>query len=399
MRRYLAYLAGSLGGCALLGSLLTSAFASPPPPAFQPALHSDRATTVGSLRVNGILRVNRNASTYGRLYAHGGIQVWKGLTVRTGTLAANSLDVSGAITAQSATVAGTVQAGPVSAASLTLSGALTSSGRIAGNGVDAGTAGLTTSGPINGGALTAGSVSDSGALSAGAATLSSLTVSGAVTLPSATINNLTAPNGLTIGGSSGKTAQLGVNSSGALTVSDLVTSGNVVVGGNLSVAGTATLNVSSLAVSTVTAPNASGTTTPGPLTIQGSVISLVGNAVSLNTNTTLAGGADLSGTVSGSNATHLVANGDRDLAGTVTVPVTSNVQPGGVATYTISFVQPFASAPTVTVTPVTDPQPGSSYQPKIWLNVTKDQFTIYLAPTQTHNQDYTVVFDYHVTGA
>lgn len=429
-----------VGAGALAGSVLTGAFAAVPRPFnTQERAHAKKYSVNGDLTVTSVLKVNKNLSIYGNTYSHGREEVWKGLVVRAGGIKSDALTVTGPIQAQSAVIATNLQAGAITGTTLaltgaaTVGGALSANGKIAGNGVDAGAGGLTTTGASTLGALSASSVADSGALSAGsittsgtlnagATTLSGLTVSGAVNLANANItgnvnfsnanvtglnlssflqNGATLPT-LTVGSSAatsspltvaanGKTASLNVSSTGALT-----TSGDLAVGGALSVAGA--FAPGSLTTSTVVAPNASGTSTLGSLTLQGNGISLAGN-------TTIANGADLAFSTASNSAGHVLATGDVDLAGTVQISAFTGQTPSQGVTVTRSFTEPFATQPAVVVTPMSDPGPNLIGPPKIWVTLNQNSsnqytgFTLHYAPSQTVGASYNVLYAYHVIGS
>jgi hypothetical protein len=412
-------------------SVFSEALASHPPASHEFIGNAAKSFTVnGKLTVTDVLRVNKNQSVYGRQYAHGGLQVWKGMTVTSGGVTADSLNVKGALSAASATLSGnlqtgTLQAGTMNGSTLALTGAATiggvlnAAGRITGNGLDAGTGGLTTTGNIAGagfsassitdsGVLSAGSVTTSGALSAGSAAFGSLQVAGNVNFTGATVTGLNLSN-LNLGGSTltslnvgstsnsaapfnlsanGKTIALGVNGSGALTTDSLVLGG---AGG--------------LTTSLVTAANASGTTTPGPLALTGSTITLSGN-VQHNGNTTFGQGKDLIFTTGSGAATHVTAGGDTDVAGTLTVsPSSSSVSTNpDVRTVQYNFVEPYTSAPVVVVTPTSNPAQGSLI-PAVWvtLNVnSSNQYTGFILHYQTSStvaNPSAVTYNYHVIGS
>ena len=276
-----------VGAGALMTSVFSGALASHSPGFHEFIRNAVKSYTVnGKLTVSDVLRVNKNQSVYGRQYAHGGLQVWKGVTVTNGGMTVNSggvtadaLSVKGALSAASATLAGnlqtgTLQSGAINGSTLALTGAatvggvLTSAGRITGNGMDAGSGGLTTTGNVAGagfsassitdsGALSAGSLTTSGSLSAGSAAFNNLQVGGSVNFTNATVTglNLSSLNlggsnlsSLTLGNTSsssapltlaanGKTIALLVNGNGALALDNLAVNSTLAIGGNASVAG------------------------------------------------------------------------------------------------------------------------------------------------------------------
>jgi hypothetical protein len=378
----------------------------------------------------------------GRLYAHGGLQVWKGLTVTSGGVTADTLNVKGAISAASATLSGnlqtgTLQTGPMTGATLaltgaaTIGGALNAAGRITGNGLDAGTGGLTTTGNVAGagfsassitdsGGLSAGSITTGGSLAAGSAAFGSLQVAGNVNFTNATITGLNLSN-LNLGGSSlsslsvgstsnsaapfnlssnGKTISLGVNGNGALTTDSLAVNSGLTVGGNSSIVGNLVLGGSGgLTTSLVTAPNSSGTTTPGPLALTGSTITLNGSA-------TISQGKDLIFSTGSGVATHISAPGDTDVAGTLSVSPSSNTASTSpdIRSAQYNFIEPYSRAPIVTVTASSNPAQGS-LTPAVWvtLNVNSSNqytgFVLHYQTSATVANPSTVTYNYHVIGS
>jgi hypothetical protein len=415
-----------VGAVALSGSVLTGAFARVPGP-FHTLERSQakRYSVNGDLTVAHVLRVNSNTNIYGNTYARGKAEVWKGLTVRSGGIKSDTLMLTGQLQAQSAVIATNLQAGAITGTTISLTGAasvggaLSVTGKIAGNGVDAGAGGLTTTGSATVGGLTASSITDSGelaagsiatngTLTAGATTLSGLTVTGNVDFTKATVTGLNLSgflqNGATlptlqVGATSastaplavvenGKSAALGVNSSGALT-----TSGDLAVGGNFSVAGS--FSPGTLTTGNVVSPPASGQTTPG-----GSALNIQGSGINLTGNTTLAAGSDLimSAPTTGS-ASHIAANGDFDLAGSTQLAVPGNVGAGYDATKSVKFAQAYGNAPIVVVTPAQDPVPGINQGAPYWVTTTTTDFTIhYKTVAANSGNGFNLTFYYHVFG-
>lgn len=391
-----------LGASALGASAFTGAWASPPSP-FRNMIRSNahNVTFQGRVTVNNVLRVKKNSSVYGHDYAHNDLQVWQGLLVHSGGIKADSLDISGPAQMQSAAVAGVLQAGAITGTSLSVGGAasvggtLTANGKIVGNGFDAGTGGLTTSGNITTSSLSAALINDSGALNT-----NSLTVTGNVNFSGATVTGLSSNGGtlpsLTVGSpaatsapitlsANGHTTQIGVNSTGALLLGDVSTTGNVAVGGP-----------GGLTASLLQGPPPAGGSNPGPVALQGSAISLAGD-------TTLANGSDLRFSTSGTSAGHIVAGSDADVAGTVYIHVSQGQVPSTESTKSVTFTQPYNSVPTITLTPLADPDPGSSTAPKVWVTVTMGSgnytgFTVHYAPSATAGAAHDIPFDYHVIG-
>lgn len=440
-----------VGAGALMTSVFSGALASHPPASHTFFRNAAKSYTVnGRLIVTDVLRVNKNQTVLGRQYAHGGLQVWKGLTVTSGGVTADSLNVKGALSAASATLSGnlqtgTLQAGTMSGNTLALSGAATvggalnAAGKITGNGLDGGTGGLTTTGNIAGagvsassivdsGALSAGSVTTGGPLSAGSAAFGSLQVAGNVNFSGATVTGLNLSN-LNLGGSTlsslsvgstsnstapfslssnGKTIALGVNGNGALTTDSLAVNSGLLVGGNSAIAGNLVLSGSGgLTTSLVTAANASGTSTPGPLALTGSTITLSGNVLN-NGNTTLGQGKDLIFSTGSGAATHITAGGDGDVTGSLTVTPPGNVTTLGSATATVTFTKPYTSVPNVVVTAVSNPNQGPNLTivPSEWVtptfNASTNQytgFTFHYQVTSTTSNPSAVTYDYHVIGS
>ncbi len=456
MKNGLRLIVPVLGAGALITSVFSGALASHSPAPREFLRTAVKSYTVnGKLTVTDVLRVNKNQSVYGRQYAHGGLQIWKGMTVTNGGLTvtsggvtADALNVKGALSAASATLAGnlqtgTLQSGAINGSTLALTGAATiggvlnAAGRVTGNGVDAGSGGLTTTGNIAGsgfsassitdsGALSAGSLTTSGSLSAGSAAFSNLQVSGAVNFTNATVTglNLSSLNlsgstlsSLTLGntssssaplnlGANGRTIALGVSSNGALALDNLAVNSSLAVGGSASIGGNLSIGGSGgLTTGVVTAPTPSGSSTPSTLALAGSTIALNGNTIH-NGNTTLAQGKDLILSTSIGAATHVTAAGDTDVAGVLSVtPAASVTSPGpAVGTAQYNFTEPYTTAPNVVVSASSNPL-QSAQVPAVWvtLNVnSSSQYTgfilHYQVPSTTSNPA-TVTYNYHVIGS
>src|SRR5436305_965114 len=117
MRAKLRFVVPFVGAGALLASAFTGALASRPGP-FQDYSRSGAVksfTVGGRLTVTDVLRVQKNTSVYGKLYAHGGEQIWTGLLVHNGGIKSDSLEVTGPIQVQSATISGNLQAATIQA--------------------------------------------------------------------------------------------------------------------------------------------------------------------------------------------------------------------------------------------------------------------------------------------
>jgi hypothetical protein len=340
---------------------------------------------------------------------------------------ANNLSVAKGLSADSIT--GTTLT--VSGAS-TIGGALTVTG-----GVDAKSGGFTTTGNLTAGGATVSSLTDTGALTAGSATLSGLTVSGPVDFSHATVtglSNVGSATTLTVGTVSstsppltiienGQSSTIGVSNGslqlGGSAAPNVSTAGNLSVGGNLTVAGSSALNVSSL-----TAPNASGTTTPGQFTLTGNPIVLTGavqatSSLTVAGNTTFNGNATVSpgndlivpgsagnGTTTPANTVHVLASGNKDVAGTVTVQVSGGTAANTELTNTVTFVRNYTAAPIVVLTPANDPNPGSAAAAKYWVTLTTNGsgaytgFIVhYVTASLIGANNQPVTFNYHVIGS
>lgn len=473
MSTRLKYVLSAIGAGVLATSAITAAFASHPVGFRGQVKSQSRTTTVsGNLTVTNVAHINKNESVYGRLYAHGGEQVWKALTVKSGGLSVSggtntdSLNVGTTLAADSATIAHNLSAGNISGAGLSLTGGATVGGKLTANGVDAGAGGITTAGSI-----TASGLSVSGNVNFANATVTGLNLSN-INLTNAALQTLnlgnpsstSAPLNLS---ENGQTEQLGVDSTGALTVrsanigagtfgtlnlgttSDTTSgltlnengkslqlgvdaNGNLTVGGGLafsgplstsnalSVAGNATVNGSltvgnsvGVIASNLQAPNPSGSTSPGALTLQGSTIALTGSTTA-NGNLTLSGASDLnlsapatSGTVTSNS--HIVANGATDVAGTLAIGVGTS----GEATATQCFRKAYGTAPIVTITATSDPAPAADFAasangaPKVWVTTVAQSFggcanggfTIHYVPPAAVTSSFTVSYAYHVVGS
>jgi hypothetical protein len=412
-------------------SVLTNAAASRPPAQHLGA--QSRANIKGNTNVSGTLHVKGNINVKKNSYFRGKAEIDKGLLVKNG-LKVDSLAVSGAFSADSGTIANSLQvskglsADSITTTTLGVQGLLTASG-----GIDAKGSSITTTGSLAAGQATVSSLTDTGSLTAGSATLGGLTVTGAVDFTHATVTGLSGvgnATSLTVGAvgatsppltivENGQSSTIGVNNGslvlGGSAAPNVSVPGNLSVGGNLSVTGTSNLSVSSL-----TAPNASGTTTPGQFTITGNPIVLtgavqtsssltVGGATTHNGNVTVSSGNDLilpgtaaSGTTA-ANAAHIVASANRDIAGTVTVTIPANTPTATEVTANVSFTRNYAGAPVVVVTPAQDPSLGATAAAKYWVTPTGSGpytgFTLHYVTTEAPSANaQTVTFYYHVIG-
>src|SRR3954447_19058322 len=133
MRDASKYIVSVVGAGALVASVLTDALASHPNAS---GPRPSRAAINSNLNVNGILHVSKNETVYGNFYTKGKAEVYQGLTirdkglnVRAGGIKGDTLDVSGALHAQSGVidqnlnVTANLQAANISGTSLTLAGA------------------------------------------------------------------------------------------------------------------------------------------------------------------------------------------------------------------------------------------------------------------------------------
>ncbi|HEX6507301.1 MAG TPA: hypothetical protein VF221_06685 [Chloroflexota bacterium] len=440
MKTGMRYILPLLGAGAITLSVFSEALASHPAENGRLSRDAVKAYTVnGRLTVTDVLRVMKNQSVYGRQYAHGGLQVWKGLSVTSGGVTADSLNVKGALGAASGTFSGNLQAGTLQSGAMngstlalsgaaTIGGAVTSAGKLTANGVDAGSGGLTTSGNITTAGLAATSVADSGALSANTITsngpisgqtgaFGNLQVSGNVNFSGANVTGLSLGNlnltGATLStlnvgttasttspfllSGNGKSVALGVNGNGALTADNLAVNnglsvgGVATVGGNLAVGGTGgvTSNV-------LTAQNASGTSTPGTLSLIGSTIALNGNVQSSGSLSVL-GGRDLVFSTGNGTATHVTSNTDLDVTGQITINADGSNHDQSI---TRTFIEPYSSIPYVVVTATSDPNPAGN-TPKVWVIVNASSgkytsFTLhYMVPSGPATAG-SITYNYHV---
>lgn len=463
MVRGTRYVIPAFGAGALVLSAFSGAFASRTDGLRQLARSQKTTTVNGNLKVTNVARVKSNLSVYGVAYSHGGAQIWQGLLVRSGGVKTDRLDVTGPLAAQSATVsnnlqAGTLQATTINGSTLTLSGAgtvggtLNVSGKVTGNGLDAGSGAITTTGNLNAagiaasGQLSAGSISTAGQLTASQATLSNVTVSGTLNLSGAQVSGLSISNlsGSTVGSlnigaptattapfnlsENGKTVNIGVDTSGNLTLGSLLTSGNLGIGGNASVGGTlavtgattvggalAVQGANGIVATSLTAPSTTSgtTTTPGTLTLGGGSI-VLGAATTASNGLTLGNGSDLTFTApsGGTTASHMVASGDRDLAGQQIISVPTSTASGvDVSTLagtntTVQFARTYTSLPIINISPASIPSPGTEAAPKYWTTPitgtasgTYTGFIIHYVPTQNVSAtNFQVTFNYHVIG-
>jgi hypothetical protein len=320
----------------------------------------------------------------------------------TGTFSAANLSTNGSVTAGSVVDNGTLQAQAIATAGAVQAQSVTATGTVQGN------------------AVNAGSMTVTNAVNANTANLTNLKVTGAIDFTNATVTGLTLGNlggsvsTLTVGATSantpplsvsenGQTAQVGVNGSGAVTVNNLNVGTALQVGGagtvtgNLTVGGSLTLNNGlSLPGNTTTtgllASEITGTlvsSNPGPLSINSSALTINAPTTALNT-VTLAGGSNLALSTGSSVASHIIANGDTDVSGTLTVPISGG--PLYSASYT--FTQTYSSTPVVVVTPVS-PSATDVGPIRYWVTPHAGSFTITVGGSPSVPN---VTFDYVVIG-
>lgn len=462
MRNYVISVASVAGAAALAGSMLSGAMAARPAPLHPLTKIVAKKKAVkkykvgGDLEVHGVVRVDKNNSVYGRLYAHGGEQVWHGLLVNTGGIKSDSLNVTGPAQMQSATIAGNLQAGAMTGTSLNMSGpvtlgaTLTVGGKVTANGVDAGASGLTTSGTVTAAGVSATSISDSGTLNAGSVTTNgtltagSVNSSGTVTAAGAALGNLTATgtvdlsnatlklpaNVFNLNGSSvtslnvgqtlnvgtvsqsippltvaegGQTATVGVDTNGNLLTNGIDVK-NLVVTGSFTLPGNGALSVSGIAGAPV-----NGSSGPGPLSLQGTQVTIGGNAITLAANTAISNGADLNlnGAIGGApqGASHLTASSNSDVAGLVSFNSSSvnPANPTSVLPQTVTFQRPYKNQPIIELTADSDPAPGSTYMPKVWVELLGSTgnytgFRVYYVPVPNEATSINVIYGYTVIG-
>jgi hypothetical protein len=457
------YVVSVVAAGALIGILASNALAGSASNA-RTGARAGTQTFSGNVTVNGNLHADKNLSANGPMYAHKGVQVLSGnlmikkgdlavpaaglnvtgggLNIATGGLTVNggtksdSLVVTNAVSVGgNATVTGNLQTGAATATSLNVTGAATvgttlnAAGKITGSGLDAGTGAITTTGTVSAGQITATTIVGTGTLTA-----TNLTVAGNVNftnahitgldLTGATLNGATFLS-LTVGNATaavsplfvtanGKTAAIGVNSTGAVTVDSLFVNaglqangsgsilGSLSVGGNATVGGTLTVsNAAGITTSNITAPSPSSTL--GPLTLVGSTIGLTGG-VNVNGPLTLSTSSNLILTGTSGSASHIVAaSTDPDVAGIVTVNVGAVAVTPWIAngvSPTVSFKMPYAAAPTVVLTAVGDPNPNGPIAPKVWVTSSASGFTVNYQSQDaaTAAAATTVQFYYHVIG-
>lgn len=439
---------GVLGAAALVGALLTNALASQPGPS-EARGHAQgwKYNYHGNALFNGIVRITKNNSVYGKLYAHGGEQVWRelllnsgGLIISKGSLSVSSpssqssfggsLSIAGNLSAAGISASALSTTGAISGASLSTTGAATIAGKLtASGGIDAGSANITTTGGITAGTLTAGTLTATnlnlsgafqpanittntlattgaatigGTLSAGnvnlggTLTFNNARVAGTVDFSGASVIGLSGLGGsvtsLTVGALSGTTAPLtiqgnggtatiGVNSTGTLQIASLAATGNVTVAGTLT-------------TPTISGPPTGASNTPGNLTLTGSSVTL-GNGADLNLALPSTSGV----------ASHIIANGNGDVAGQLAVSVPGGTTAGtDVSSSAVPFTQAYATKPSVIVTALGNPESASNNAPKVWVEILGSSgsytgFKVHYAPSEaTVGTTYSVTFDYLVIG-
>jgi hypothetical protein len=177
-----------------------------------------------------------------------------------------------------------------------------------------------------------------------------------------------------------KTVSLGVNTAGNATVDSLVTTSTTA---GLTVTGTAGV-VTPLLQGLPT----SGTTVPGVLSLQGTEINLNGAVHIVNFND-----LTFSTSASGAAASHILAQGDRDVAGTITLTIPTGT---GTGSANVTFVKPYSTAPAVIITPQSDPDPERTAAPKMFVTASTTGFTITEVPAGSETAAHQITFAYHV---
>jgi hypothetical protein len=319
----------------------------------------------------------------------------------TGTISAGGLTTSGSFSAGTLSTTGQFTAGSIVDNGTLQASAIAASGAIQGQS-------LTTTGAIQGSAVTAGTISATNTVTANTANLTTLKVTGGVDFTNATVtglslNNLTGTlSSLTIGATSGttpplavqengQTAQVGVNGSGALTVSNLNVGSGLTVGGALTLTGGLTLPGTTAATGLVASQISGPGSSPGALSINSNSLTLNAPTSALNT-LTLSSGSNLALTASGTSASHIVANGDTDVAGTLTVPISG---PGPWHVDSPAFSVTYSGAPDVVVTPTGSTASGDPGAIRYWVTTHTNGFTINVNGTTAQSN---ITFNYVVIG-
>jgi hypothetical protein len=304
-----------------------------------------------------------------------------------GKLTAANVTTGGALTAANANVSGTL-----SAANLSLSGTFSA-------------ANLSTTGALTAGSLTVpGTVNLNGAKITGTVDFSGATVTGlsGTGLGSGTVANLV------VGSTTAVNPPLTITENGTNTSLGVDQNGNLVLAHGITVNGPLAITGSTgFVTSALTAPNVSGGTTPGAL-------SLTGNPINLAGTTALTNGSDLTitNTNASGTATHLIANGDKDLAGTasVTLPASATLAANTDLPVSVNFTKAFTTAPVVTITPAANPTQGGA-SPYYWVTLissttnnvtTYTGFTIHYISTTAitaPSGGLNIPFNYHVVGS
>jgi len=449
MRKSFTAAVAIIGACALIGSLLTNALASKPAPLRGLARTQDKKFAVnGSLNVTGVLKVNKNVNIVtGKLYAHNGAQIWKRLTISGGGLIVTpALQVTGPSAATFA--GGLTTSGNVTTGALTVNGALSTTGAasIGGKltsigGVDAGAGGVTTTGDVAAKNVNAsGNITTTGNISANQLTVQTLSITnfapstistGAIsaatltTTGNASIGGTLSAGSTTLGGLA-LTSGANVNFNGAnvnFTGANVTGLSGVGTGGNPSslIVGASTATTSPLTITENNHSATIGVDTNGNLTVSPgfttvttssltssltssntlNALSIAGAPINLQNATNLVNGSDLGFSIPGANvASHILANGDADVAGvTSAITVQQNTNPPQTYSTTLkTFSKPYASTPIVVVTPTTNPGLYTTGAVHIWVTASTTGFTVNLATTGNVTQQYSVSFNYLVIG-
>jgi hypothetical protein len=477
------YILAAVSAGALVGSLVSTAFAGKPG-GTGAALQSHAPTGLsvgGALTVDGVAKFNSNLNVSKKpLYAHGGAQVWKslkvnqggltvadgvsiqkgGLTVSAGGTHTDSLLVDTSMKAADAEISGNVTSGPIASTGSIVGTSFTAAGSGSTGGTlnlsngnntvaltNTGNSTISTTGTISAGnltttgtfsaanlstagQLTTGSIVDNGTLQAQAVAasgsiqgqsvtatgtvqattgnLTNLNVTGAINFTNATVTGLSLSQlsgsgqlaALTVGTTSAttppftvsensKTAQIGVNSSGAVTVDNLAVGSGLTLSGGLTLPGNT--STTGLIASQIAGPG----NTPGALTITSSGLNING-PIGAGGDLTLKSGHDLELSTGTGFASHIDANSDADVAGVVTV----HIPAAGLGPFTqsVPFSVPYSTAPMVQLTPTVKPSQFSTAGVNYWVVPSSSGFIVNVAPDVAAGTAYDLSFDYQVVG-
>lgn len=354
-------------------------------------LQSSGAITGSSLALTAGTGGSGTLTAAGKITGNG-VDAGAGGVTTTGAVNAASLATSGNISAT-----GSITAAAAAIQSLSVTGAVNFSG--------ATIQGLNLSSVLNGGTLpkltlgTSNSADTPLTLAANGQSVALGVNSNAdVTVPRLTANLLSAGCSTTSSApltvcQNGKTASFGVDTNGAITATNLnvtgtlTTGSNFAIGGNEAVTGTLTVNgATGVVAQNLQAPNAASSSSPGPLSVGASTLTLNTPNANLHGDFSILDGGDLALSANATTlASHIQTGPDRDVAGSVGVTLSGT---GGAAT--VNFVKAYASAPNVVVTPTSDPGTARYY-----VNSTATGFTIRVVGTSLSGS---LGFYYHVMG-